>query len=43
MKQEWGGELPKSIYRNIGRDNYHLAACSQIPLLGRNMYATLRD
>ena len=43
MKQEWGGGLPKSIYRNIGRDNYHLAACSQIPLLGRNMYATLRD
>lgn len=39
MKQGWGGGLPKTIYRNIGRDNYYLAACSEIPLLGRNMCA----
>ena len=40
MKQEWGGGLPKTIYRNIGGDNYYLAACSEIPLLGRNMCTT---
>lgn len=33
-----GGGLPKTIYRNIEGDNYYLAACSEIPLLGRNMY-----
>lgn len=37
MKQGWGGGLPKTIYRHIEEDNYYLAACSEIPLFGRNM------
>lgn len=40
MKQGWGGGLPKTIYRNIGGDNYYLVACSEILLLGRNICAS---
>lgn len=38
MKQGWGGGLPIKLFIGIlGEDNYYLAACSEIPLLGRNM------
>lgn len=38
MKQRWGGGLPIKLFIGLlGGDNYYLAACSEIPLLGRNM------
>lgn len=38
MKQGWGGGLPIKLFIGLlGGDNYYLAACSEIPLLGRNM------